>query len=288
MALVAYGMAQDGLAWYPEHDPVREVTAAGTAQIKAVREAELLAGASAADARREIDAMRGAGMGASVERVRAAVVALDTALMYHGLLEEAAKAGAKKCAIGDPHRAGAIVAAQWDLVRSAGPGAIMAARRAVARTRAFNAMMVEWANAAGVYGRDGSAAEAAAAAEAKKFSRRGDDQFGFTGMSVNLKLRQHEKNQVKMTIRRNAILSSVYHVEYYAFRARLSNDHEEIDSPKVAWNAHECEVRLPDGALVNPGGISVVARRSMMDTAALGHLGRLEALGVGVATDEGL
>jgi len=286
--LAAPGAAPGGREWYPLHDPTREVTAAGTAQARAVREAELLIGASVEDAWREIAVMRRIGMVASAERVRAAVKALSVALMYHGSLDGAAEAAAKGCARDDPGRPRKIVAAQWELVRSAGPGAIMAARRVVARTRAFNALMAEWARAAGEYRRDGSAAEAAAAAGAREFVRRGNGRYGFTGLTVNLKLRQHEENQVKMTIGRHAILSSVYLVEYYVFRARLSNDHEEIDSPKVAINAHECEVRLPDGALVDLGGVRVVARRSMMNPKAQAHLERLGRLGVGVECDEGL
>jgi len=288
VALAAIGLAPGGDEWYPRHDPAREVTAAGTAQARAMREAELLVGASAEDTWREIAVMRGIGAAAAAERVRGAVRTLNISLAYHGSLDEAAKAAAGGCAQDDPDRPRKIVAGQWELVRSAGHGAIMAARRVVARTRAFNALMVEWANAASEYRRDGSAAEAAAAAEAKKFVRRGNDQYGFTGLTVNLKLRQHEKNQVKMTIGRHAILSSVYLVEYYVFRARLSNDREEIDSPKVAMNAHECEVRLPDGALVDTGGIRVVARRSMMNPNSQVNLERLGRLGVGVTIDEGL
>ena len=81
---------------------------------------------------------------------------------------------------------------------------------------------------------------------------------------------------------------SVYHVEYYVFRARLSGDHEEIDSPKVAMDAHECEVRLPDGALVDPSGISVVARKNRMSLKAFGLLDRLNGIVAGVRVDEGL
>jgi len=288
VALADIGLAQGGDEWYPRHDPAREVTAAGTAQTRAVREAELLVGAGVEDTWREIAVMRRIGMVASAKRVRGAVRALNIAIMYHGSLDGAAEAAAEGRAADDPDRPRAIVAAQWDLVRGAGFGAIAAARRVVVRTRAFNALMVEWANAAGEYRRDGSAAEAAAAAQARKFVRRSGDRYGFTGMSVNLHLRQHAKNQVKVTVKRHAVLASVLHVEYYVFRARLSNDREEIDSPKVAMNAHECEVRLPDGALVDTGGIRVVARRSMMSPEVQADLERLGRLGVSVVVDEGL
>jgi len=107
-------------------------------------------------------------------------------------------------------------------------------------------------------------------------------------VTVDPELSQHERNEVKMAIRRHAVLSSVYPVEYYVFRARLSDDREEIDSPKVARNARECEVRLPDGALVDPGGIRVVARRRRVTLKAQRHLDRLRGLGVGVECDEGL
>jgi len=285
VALAAFGQAPGEDEWYPRHDPAREVTAAGTAQTRAVREAELLVGASTEDTWRELAVMRRIGAVASARRILAAVAALDTALMYHGSLDEAAEAAASGCAQDDPGRPRKIVGAQWDLVRSAGPGAIIAARRVTARTRAFNALMAEWANAADEYWRDGSAAEAA---EAKKFVRRGGDQYGFTGVTVDPDLAQHAKNQVKMSIRRHAVLSSAHPVEYYVFRARLSSDREEIDSPKVAVNARECEVRLPDGALVDPGGIHVVARKSMVNPGVQVGLERLGRLGVSVVVDEGL
>jgi len=288
VALAAPGREAGGREWYPRHDPAREVTAAGTAQTRAVREAELLIGAGEEETRREIAVMRGIGAVKAARRVLAAVRGLDTALMYHGSLDEAAKAAAEGCARDDPDRPWKIVAGQWELVRGAGFGAIATARRVVACTRAFNALMAEQANAASEYRRDGSAAEAAAAAAARKFVRRGDSQYGFTGVTVDPNLAQHAENEVKMEIRRHAVLSSVYPVEYYVFRARLSGDREEIDSPKVARNAHECEVRLPDGALVDPSGIRVVARMGMIGPEALGHLDRLRGLGVGVVIDEGL
>jgi len=288
VALAAPGREAGRREWYPRHDPAREVTAAGTAQARAVREAELLTGAEVGEAWRELAIMRGIGTAEAARRVVAAVAALDVALMYHGSLDEAAEAGAEGCAQDDPDRARKIVAAQWELVRSAGFGAIVAARRVVACTRAFNALLAERARAAGEYRRDGSAAEAAAAVEAKKFVRRGGGQYGFTGVTVDPELSQHERNEVKMAIRRHAVLSSVYPVEYYVFRARLSDDREEIDSPKVARNARECEVRLPDGALVDPGGIRVVARRRRVTLKAQRHLDRLRGLGVGVECDEGL
>ena len=284
---MAHDPATEGL-WYDAHDPAREVTMAGTTQTRVAREAELWTGASADDTWREMATMRRIGMLASAMRVLAAVGALNAALMYHGKLEDVAEAAAKGLAQDDPGRPMAIVSAQWELVQGAGHGAVVAARRVVVRTRAFSALMKEWANAAGEYRRDGDAAEAMAAAEGKKFVRRCGGKYGFTGVSANLRLKQHEKNEVKMIIKRHAILSSVYPVEYYVFRARLSGDHEEIDSPKVAMDAHECEVRLPDGALVDPGGISVVARKNRMDPGVSECLERLRALGVGVSVDEGL
>ena len=279
--------AEEGL-WYDAHDPAREVTMAGTTQTRVAREAELWTGASADDTWREMATMRRIGMLASAMRVLAAVGALNVALMYHGKLEDVAEAAAKGLAQDDPGRPMAIVSAQWKLVQGAGHGAVVAARRVVVRTRAFSALMKEWANAADGYRRDGGTAEVVTAAKRKKFARRSNSQFGFTGMTVDPDLEQHSKNQVKMTIKRHAILSSVYPVEYYVFRARLSGDREEIDSPKAARNAHECEVRLPDGALVDPSGISVVARRSMVDPYINECLERLRALGVGVSVDEGL
>ena len=284
---VAHDPATEGL-WYDAHDPAREVTMSGTTQTRVAREAELWTGASADDTWREMATMRRIGMLASAMRVLAAVGALNAALMYHGKLEDVAEAAAKGLAEDDPGRPMAIVSAQWKLVQGAGHGAVVAARRVVVRTRAFSALMKEWANAAGEYGRDGAAAEAMAAAEGKKFVRRCGGKYGFTGVSANLRLKQHEKNEVKMIIKRHAILSSVYPVEYYVFRARLSGDHEEIDSPKVAMDAHECEVRLPDGALVDPSGISVVARKNRMSLKAFGLLDRLNGIVAGVRVDEGL
>jgi len=288
VALAAPGLEAGGREWYPKHDPAREVTAAGTAQTRAVREAELLIGVGEEETRREIAVMWGIGAVKAARRVLAAVRALDIALMYHGSLDETAEAAAKGCARDDPDRPWKIVAGQWELVRGAGFGAIVAARRVVVCTRAFNALMAEQANAAGEYRRDGSAAEAAAAAAERKFVRRGGGKYGFTGVTVDPDLAQHAENEVKMAIRRHAVLSSVYPVEYYVFRARLSDDREEIDSPKVARNARECEVRLPDGALVDPSGIRIVARRGMMSPKARGHLDLLRGLGVGVECDEGL
>jgi len=81
VALAAFGQAPGEDEWYPRHDPAREVTAAGTAQTRAVREAELLVGASAEDTWRELAVMRRIGAVASARRILAAVAALDTALM---------------------------------------------------------------------------------------------------------------------------------------------------------------------------------------------------------------
>jgi len=53
-------------------------------------------------------------------------------------------------------------------------------------------------------------------------------------------------------------------------------------SPKAARNAFECEVRLPDGARVGPGGVRVMARRPWLDGAAYGQLDRLGRLGAEV------
>lgn len=127
-----------------------------------------------------------------------------------------------------------------------------------------------------------AAKEAADAVERGMFVRRRRDKLRFTAMSVNLKLGQHAANQVKMYISREHILSPVLVVECHPFRARLPGDHEEIDSPKAAANAYECEVRIPDGARVVRKGVRVMARRRHLDLKAHSQLERLKRLEVEV------
>jgi len=176
----------------------------------------------------------------------------------------------------------AIATAQVRLVRATGPGAAAAARSLALHVGAFNVVMPEWAAAVDEYGRDGSAAEAADAVERGVFARRPYDQFRFTAMSVDLRLRRHARNQVKMRIRRAGILAPTHVVEYCPFMARLDGDPEEIDSPKAAGYSRECEVRMPDGARVAPGSVRVMARKRRLDAKACGHLGRLRRLGAAV------
>jgi len=194
-------------------------------------------------------------------------------------LETAARGAAEGLSVDNPRRSMAIVAAQVRLVCATGPGAVAAARSLALHTGAFNTVMPGWAAMADECRRDGDAAEAAGAVGRGVFARRPGDQFRFTAMSVDLRLRRHERNQVMMRIRRTGIFSPTCVVEYCPFMARLDDDPEEIDSPKAAAYAHECEVRLPDGARVAPGSVSVMARRGRLDARARGHLGRLGRLG---------
>jgi len=103
----------------------------------------------------------------------------------------------------------------------------------------------------------------------------------------DLGLGQHEDSQAKMRVRRSSVLPHMLVAEYRAFRARLPGDAEEIDSPRAAANAFECEVRMPDGARVGPGGVRVTARRPQLGAAAHGQLDRLGRLGA-VVWFEGL
>lgn len=226
-------------------------------------------------------AMRGLGPRASAGLVVGTASGLDAELRP-GSLEMAAVDAAAGVHVDDPRRPMAVVAAQVRLVRAAGPGAVAAARALALHVGAFNSVMPGWAAAADEYGRDGAAAEAADAVETGMFVRRPGEQFGFTAMSIDLRLKRHEHNQVKMRIRRAGILSPTYVVEYCPFMARLDADPEEIDSPKAAGYARECEVRMPDGARVARGSVRVMARRRRLDAGAWWHLWRLRRLGAAV------
>jgi len=206
---------------------------------------------------------------------------LRTALLP-GTPEGIAEGAAAACAMDDPRRPEAIVGAQARAVRAAGRRATDAAASLASATSAFNRLMPEWVAAAEEYGRDGAAAEAADAVERGRFVRRPGKGTMFTAMSLDLGLGQHEDREVKMRIRRASIPPPVLVVEYHAFRARLPGDAEEIDSPKAAANAFECEVRMPDGARVGPGGVRVMARRPQLGAAAYGQLDRLGRLGAEV------
>lgn len=231
--------------------------------------------------------MRADGMGRSAGRVTAAAVAPDDAL-WPATLDGAASEAAAGYDMGDPGRPMAIVAAQVAVIRSAGPAAVAAAGRLVLLARAFSEELQGWAGAAEEYARDGEAAEAAGGAEAGRFVRRPDNRRRFTAMSVDPDLKRHRNRQVKMRIRRRAILSPTLAVRCHAFGARLREDPEEIDSPKEARYADECEVRMPDGARVDSGQMRVVARRSRLEPEAVSHLERPRRRGVGVVIDEGL
>lgn len=253
-------------------------TAAGAAQRAAAEWGAGQFAPSGGDVRALADRMRRLGPRASAALVNGAAGELRAELPPAGL-EGAAEAAAAGLAEGDPARPMAIVEAQVRLVCASGPRAVAAAVRFVLHTRAFNTVMPEWAAAAGEYGRDGAAAEAANAVERGRFVRRPTDRFKFTAMSIDLGLRRHERNQVKMYIRRDAIRSPVHVVEYYPFMALLDTDIEEIDSPKAAMYADECEVRLPDGARLGHGGMRVMARKSRLDPEARVQLERLMGLG---------
>lgn len=262
-------------------------TANGAAQTRAAEWGEAQFEPAGADVERERAAMRGDGMERSARRVTVAAVALDGAL-WPATLDEAAAEAAVGYDMDDPDRPMAIVAAQVGLVRGAGPAADAAARRLVLLARAFSEELRGWADAAEEYARDGATVEAAGAAEAGRFVRRPNDRCRFTAMSVDPDLERYRDCQVKIHIRRRAILSPTLVVRYHAFRALLQDDDEEIDSPKEARYADECEVRMPDGARVDPSQMRVVVRRSRLGPGAVSNLGRLRRRGVGVVIDEGL
>jgi len=252
----------------------------GSAQLRAARRGSRLFGRGEAAMREVEGEMRRLGARRSARIVTGWDRELRNALLPgtpEGIAEEASA-----YAMGDPRRPEEIVDAQARAVRAAGRRAAEAAASLASATSAFNGLMLEWAAAAEEYGRDGAAAEAADAVERGRFVRRPGRGPMFTAMSLDLGLGQHERNQVKMRIRRASILPPIHVVEYHVFRARLPGDAEEIDSPKAARNAFECEVRMPDGARVGPGGVRVMARRPHPDVAAYGHLDRLGRLGAEV------
>lgn len=265
----------------PPRGPAGMVTPNGSAQLRAARQGSELFGRGPEGVRDIEEEMRRLGPRRSAWIVTGKEQELRVALLPDSP-EGAAERAAAGRGIDDPARPPAIVGGQVRAVRAAGRRAADAAASLVTCTRAFNAMMRVWAEAAEEYGRDGDAAEAAGAVEAGRFARRPDKGPMFTAMSLDLRLGQHEDRQVKMLVRRSSILSPTHVVEYHAFRARLPNDAEEIDSPKAALNAFECEVRLPDGARVGRGGVRVMARRAVLDTAAYGQLDRLRRLGADV------
>jgi len=254
------------------------VTPDGAAQLAAARlGAKLLAPGEARTARLVVR-MRAVGPRGSAKAVVEKARELDAALLP-ATLEGAAEEAADAHAAGDPRRAEVIVGAQVRLIRASGPAARAAAMALAEHAGAFSSMMREWAADADEYGRDGAAREAADAVEGMRFVRRTRDRLRFTAMSVNLRLGLYRRNQVKMYIRRTAILALTHVVEYCPLRARLDSDPEEIDSPKAAVYAPECEVRLPDGARIAPGGVRVLARRRRLDANARGDIGRLRRLG---------
>lgn len=262
-------------------------TANGAAQARAAEWGAAQFEPAAADVEREGAAMRADGMGRSAGRVTAAAVALDDAL-WPATLDGAASEAAAGYDMDDPGRPMAIVAAQVAVIRAAGPAAVAAAGRLVLLARAFSEELQGRAGAAKECARDGEAAEAAGGAEAGRFVRRPDNRRRFTAMSVDPDLERHRNRQVKMRIRRRAMLSPTLAVRCHAFGARLREDPEEIDSPKEARYADECEVRMPDGARVDSGQMRVVARRSRLEPEAVSHLERPRRRGVGVVIDEGL
>jgi len=253
-------------------------TTNGRAQLRAARRGAAALAPRAAVVAALAHAMRRLGLRASAQLVLKMASALD-AILKPRTLEDAAKAAAAHD-IGDPRRPEAIVAAQVRLVLAAGPAAVDAARSLAEHAMAFSKVLAEWAAKADEYGRDGAAKEAVAAKEGKRFVRRQRDQIKFTAMSVDLSLGRYEQSQVKMYILRDSILSPTRVVEYCPFRARLDTDPEEIDSPKAAVYADECEVRLPDGARVEPSGMRFMVRENWVDAAALGYVERLRGLEV--------
>ena len=254
-------------------------TTGGRAQLRAARRGAAVLAPRAVVVAALAHAMRRLGLRASAQLVLKMASALD-AILKPRTLEGAAKAAAAGYDIGDPRRPEAIVAAQVRLVLAAGPAAVDAARSLAEHAMAFSKVLAEWAAEADEYGRDGAAEEAVAAKEGKRFVRRQRDQIKFTAMSVDLSLGRYEQSQVKMYILRDSILSPTRVVEYCPFRARLDTDPEEIDSPKAAVYADECEVRLPDGARVEPSGMRFMVRESWVDDAALGYVERLRGLEV--------
>jgi len=261
--------------------PAGLATPNGSAQLRAARRGSGLFGQGGAAVRDVEGEMRRLGPPGSAEIVTGWDHELRTALLP-GTPEVTAGRAAAAYAMDDPQRPEAIVGAQVRAVRAAGRRAAEAAASLVTCASAFNRLMPEWAATAEEYGRDGAAAEAADAVERGRFARRPGIGPMFTAMSLDLSLGQHEDREVKMRIRLASILAPIHVVEYHAFRARLDSDFEEIDSPKAARNAFECEVRLPDGARVGPGGVRVMARRPWLDGAAYGQLDRLGRLGAEV------
>ncbi|MDD9808464.1 MAG: hypothetical protein OXU25_01345 [Thaumarchaeota archaeon] len=270
-----------GQARDPQDGHAAMETPNGSSQTLAARwGAEQLAPRAAAIAAL-VHAMRRLGLRASAALVVKMAKHLDAILMPR-TLKAAAKEAAAAHDVGDPRRPATIVAAQVRLVLAAGPAAVDAARALAEHAKAFSEVLAEWAAKADEYGRDGAAKEVANAVARKRFVRRPDDRFKFTAMSVDLRLRRHSRNQVKMYIQQVGILLPTHVVEYCPFRARLDTDTEEIDSPKAAVYAKECEVRMPDGARVAPDGIRVMARKRRLDARARGHLERLSSLEEGV------
>ena len=270
-----------GQARDPQDGHAAMETAKGSSQTLAVRWGDELLAPDRANMARLEGTMQGLGPRDSAKLVVDKDEDLRVMLMPR-TLDSAAKGAAAAYGVDDPRRPAAIVAAQARLVLSAGPAVIAAARSLAEHTGALNGAMPGWAAGAGVYGRDGAAEEAADAVERGMFVRRPIDDSKFTAMSVDLDLGQHADNQVKMYISQKYILSPVLVVEYHPFRARLPGDHEEIDSPKAAANAYECEVRIPDGARVVRKGVRVMARRRHLDLKAHSQLERLKRLEVEV------
>lgn len=261
------------------HAPLE--TADGAAQLAAAEWGAAQFAPRGEGANRLVGRMRDLGPRNSAALVVQAFKALAAALPPAGLARAAKKAAAGLAA-GDPARPMAVVAAQVGLVRASGPRAVAAAKRLTLHTVAFNEMMPEWAATALEYGRDGAALEATNAVERGRFVRRQNDRFKFTAMSINLGLARHKQNQVKMYVRRDAIRSPIHVVKYFSFESRLDIDIEEVDSPKSAGYADECEVRLPDGARLGHGVMRVMARMPMLDLRAHWNLERLGRLGAHV------
>ena len=207
---------------------------------------------------REVDVMNRGGMHVGVKRVMHARNALGLALRHHGSLLDVTRNAAKGC-VGHRDRTQKLVKAQEVHLHGAGSRVEDRARAMIECVHAFNTLQSRWAEDAPVFYRKIEFAELENATKSGKFRRKPDSQYRFTGFSMSESSPFHTHRPITLEVGQGALLYRPYPVMYTLFEVRSGNDIEEIDSPKSARLIQECEVRIPDGALVNLAEVKVIA-----------------------------